>query len=300
MNFKSLCALVLAYALSGTCYAGGFVVLETDFGLKDGAVAEVKGVMYSVDKSLVITDLTHEIPVYNIWEAAYRLQQTASYWPQGTVFVSVVDPGVGTKENSIVAKSNSGHYFVTPDNGSLTLINDNDGIKEIREIDLNKFRLPGSTESNTFFGRDVYGYVAAKLASGQVRFEDLGPRLQDFSVKLSYKKPVLDEKGLQGTVAVLDPQYGNLWTNISKNLADQYNMKKGEKYRVKIFYKNQKRYESVMPFQTTFGEVPVGENLLYLNSLLNLAIAVNQENFAEKNKVASGPDWRIEIEKIAH
>ena len=83
------------------------VVFQTDFGTKDGAVAEMKGVALSVDPSLQLFDITHEIPTYNIWEAAYRLNQAAPYWPAGTVFVSVVDPGVGTERKSIVLKTKS-------------------------------------------------------------------------------------------------------------------------------------------------------------------------------------------------
>jgi len=98
----------------------GIVVFQTDFGTKDGAVSAMKGVASNVDASLKLYDLTHDIPAYNIWEAAYRLDQTVIYWPVGTVFVSVVDPGVGTTRKSVVVKTKSGHYIVTPDNGTLT------------------------------------------------------------------------------------------------------------------------------------------------------------------------------------
>src|ERR1700686_2286120 len=93
------------------------VVFQTDFGLKDGAVSEMKGVAMGVSTDLKLFDLTHEIPAYNIWEAAYRLEQTVRYWPPGTVFVSVVDPGVGTTRKSVVLKTKTGHFIVTPDNG---------------------------------------------------------------------------------------------------------------------------------------------------------------------------------------
>src|SRR6266567_5533167 len=98
------------------------IVFQTDFGLKDGAVSAMKGVAMSVSPDLKLFDLTHEIPAFNIWEGAYRLEQTVSYWPAGTVFVSVIDPGVGTNRKSVVLKTKTGHYFVTPDNGTLTLI----------------------------------------------------------------------------------------------------------------------------------------------------------------------------------
>src|SRR5512134_951479 len=129
------------------------IVFQTDFGLKDGAVAEMKGVALSVESSLQLFDITHEIPTYNIWEAAYRLNQAAPYWPKGTVFVSVIDPGVGTERKSVVLKTKSGHYFVSPDNGTLTLVAKNLGIDEVREIDENINRRKGSENSATFHGR---------------------------------------------------------------------------------------------------------------------------------------------------
>src|ERR1700712_4034309 len=90
------------------------VVFQSDFGLKEGAVSAMKGVANGISTDLKLYDLTHEIPAYNIWEAAYRLEQTVPYWPAGTVFVSVVDPGVGTNRKSVVLKNKYGQYIVTP------------------------------------------------------------------------------------------------------------------------------------------------------------------------------------------
>ena len=123
------------------------VVFQTDFGLKDGAVSAMKGVAMGVDSSLKLFDLTHEIPAYNIWEAAYRLEQTIAYWSAGTVFVSVVDPGVGTHRKSVILKTKAGHFIVTPDNGTLTLIAQSQGIDQIREIDEVQNRRKGSDNS---------------------------------------------------------------------------------------------------------------------------------------------------------
>lgn len=275
----------------------GFVVVQTDFGLKDGAVSSMKGVMESVDSNLVISDLTNEIAPFNIWEAAYRLHQTAPYWPKGTVFVSVVDPGVGTKRKSVVALSNTGQYFVTPDNGTLTLIDDTIGIKEVREIDETKNRLKGSSDSYTFHGRDVYGYTAARLASGKITFNNVGPKYNLPLVKVDYQHPYIKDNHLYGTIAILDPQYGNLWTNINKIMAKQFGLNLGTKYLVRIFDGKAKVYEGNLVYQNTFGEVKKGESLIYTNSLMNLAVGTNQENFAHKFNVTAGPNWRIEIIK---
>ena len=170
--------------LSGvsSAYADNALILQTDFSLKDGAVSAMKGVAFGVDHNLKIFDLTHEIPPYNIWEGAYRLYQTASYWPQGSVFVSVVDPGVGTDRKSVVLKTKNGQYFVSPDNGTLTLVAESLGIESVRQIDEKTNRLKGSEKSYTFHGRDVYAYTGARLASGAITFERWG---QSFLQKLS-------------------------------------------------------------------------------------------------------------------
>src|ERR1700761_2203716 len=132
---RSFFVLVLVVAgLSGIAQ-NKMVVYQSDFGVKDGAVSEMKGVAMGVSPELKLYDLTHEIPAYNIWEAAYRLQQTVPYWPKGTVFVSVVDPGVGTARKSVVMKTRTGQFIVTPDNGTLTLIAETLGLDQIREID---------------------------------------------------------------------------------------------------------------------------------------------------------------------
>src|SRR5699024_8419595 len=126
------------------------IVLRTDIGWCDRAESDMYGVALSVERQINIYDLNHELPHFNIYEGSYRLYQTISYWPAGTVFVSVVDPGVGTDRLSVVAKTAAGHYIVTPNNGSLTHIHQNIGITELREIDETVNRLPNSGESYTF------------------------------------------------------------------------------------------------------------------------------------------------------
>ncbi|EEF26184.1 conserved hypothetical protein, partial [Ricinus communis] len=215
-----LTALALSAALAApACAANHALVLQTDFGTSDGAVSAMRGVAYGVDPSLTVADLTHDIPDYDIWVGGYRLFQTANYWPEGTVFVSVIDPGVGTARKSVVLKTRAGRYFVGPDNGQFTLIAERDGVAELREIDEQVNRLPGSGESYTFHGRDVYAYVGARLASGAIRYEQVGPALpSDSVVRIAYQKAVNDGGKLRGIIPVLDVKYGNVWTNIPKPL----------------------------------------------------------------------------------
>jgi S-adenosylmethionine hydrolase len=275
----------------------GIVVFQTDFGSKDGAVSAMKGVASSVDASLKLYDLTQEIPAYNIWEAAYRLDQTVPYWPAGTVFVSVVDPGVGTERKSVVAKTKSGHYIVTPDNGTLTLLAASIGIESMREIDEAVNRRKNSGASYTFHGRDVYAYTAARLASKTISFESVGQLLAPKPVLLSYQKASLTNNTLKGNIDILDVQYGNLWTNIGQDLWKAFNALPHAKNIIVVKISNQQKlvYQGAMPFENTFGGVAVGKPLAYLNSLMQLSFALNQGSMAEKFNIGSGPDWTAEI-----
>ena len=275
----------------------GVVVFQTDFGVKDGAVSAMKGVSMQVSPALKLYDLTHEIPAYNIWEAAYRLEQTARYWPAGTVFVSVVDPGVGSSRKSVILKTKTGHYFVTPDNGTLTLIAKSLGIEAVREIDEKVNRLPGSGESYTFHGRDVYAYTGARLAAKKITYAQVGPVLPNKVITIDFQQPVIENGVIKGNIPILDVQYGNVWTNISEQLIKQAGIKYGDKVQVTIFEKGVKKYSGSLLFVTTFSAVPEGTALCYLNSLLNFSVAVNMGDFAKQYGVASGPEWSIEVRK---
>ncbi|GAA8886877.1 S-adenosyl-l-methionine hydroxide adenosyltransferase family protein [Helicobacter pylori] len=297
---KTISALILSacIGLSSVC-AGNALILQTDFSLKDGAVSAMKGVAFSVDSNLKIFDLTHEIPPYNIWEGAYRLYQSANYWPQGSVFVSVVDPGVGTNRKSVVLKTKNGQYFVSPDNGTLTLVAQTLGIDSVREIDEKANRLKGSEKSYTFHGRDVYAYTGARLASGAITFEQVGPELPAKVVEIPYQKAKATKGEVKGNIPILDIQYGNVWSNISDRLLNQAGIKRNDTLCVTISKGSKKKYEGKMPYVASFGDVLKGQPLIYLNSLLNVSVALNMDNFAQKYQIKSGADWNIDIKKCA-
>lgn len=273
------------------------LVYQTDFGLVDGAVSAMYGVAYRVNPQLRIHDLTHEITPFNIWEASYRLIQTINYWPEGTVFVSVVDPGVGSNRKSIVAKTNSGHFIVTPDNGTLTHVIRLEGIAAVREIDEKINRLPRSGESYTFHGRDVYAYTGARLASGIIDFEGVGPALSvDSLVRLPIVEPYADGNAVCGTIDVLDVRFGSLWTNIPRTLFLETGIQYGD--RVSITIENDTRcvYRNIILYEKSFTDVNVGEALAYVNSLDCMAVAINQGSFARAYNVGTGNSWRIRME----
>ena len=270
------------------------LVLLTDFSLRDGAVSAMRGVAYQVDPHLYISDLTHEVTPYNIWEAAFRLNQTYLFWPSGTVFVTVVDPGVGSARHSIAVRAKSGQIFVGPDNGLFTLVSEGSGLSEVRVIDEARQRRQGSAESYTFHGRDLYVYVGAQLASGKIKLEDLGPLADKPLVQLGHKQPQFTDGKASGLVNVLDPNYGNVWTDIPKTLITN-NFGNTREFNVTIFHAGKKIYVAKLPLVTTFSAVPIGQPLLYFNSLLNLSVALNQGDFAKKHKIGSGPEWTFEV-----
>ena len=291
------CTFLLAAITHASLAQNKILVFQSDFGLKDGAVSAMKGVAMGVSPDLKLYDLTHEIPAYNIWEAAYRLEQTVSYWPEGTVFVSVVDPGVGTNRKSVVLKTGSGHFIVTPDNGTLTLVARSLGIDEIREIDEAVNRRKNSENSYTFHGRDVYAYTAARLAAGVISFEQVGRSLPKEVVKIPYQEAAMEGNKIKGTIAILDVQYGNIWTNISSGLFREFDAKFGNMIHVTIFHNKIKVYKADMPYAATFGAVAKGKPMLYLNSLMQVSFALNMASFSAVNHVYSGSDWTVEIEK---
>lgn len=276
------------------------LVLQTDFGLCDGAVSAMYGVALSVDPNLHIYDLTHEIPQYMIWDASYRLLQTIRYWAKGTVFVSVVDPGVGTNRLSVVAKTASGHYIVTPDNGSLTHIQEEIGVVALRQIDETVNRLPNSGDSYTFHGRDVYAYAGARLASGLISFEEVGPELDvNQLIRLPiHQAEVADNGEIIGSIDILDVRFGNLWTNLDRSMLFDLGFTYGDKVLVTIASNRSVVYQNMLTLRHSFAETAWGDALLFINSLDKLGVAMNQGSFAHAYHISGGATWQIRLKKI--
>ncbi len=272
------------------------LILQTDFGQADGAVCAMYGVAESVQPSLRIFDLTHEIEQYNIWEASYRLIQTVAYWPQGSVFVSVVDPGVGSTRRSIAALTESGHYVITPDNGTLTHVARLIGLREVRQIDENINRLPNSGDAYTFHGRDIYAYTGARLAAGVIDYEKVGPIVPTESIiRLPVVDPVMQDDVITGTIDVLDVRFGSIWTNIPRTLFNDLHIGYGERVQIGIQNDTRALYRNVMTFARSFADVYVGEPLVYVNSLNYLAVAINQGSFAKAYNIGTGNSWHISV-----
>jgi S-adenosylmethionine hydrolase len=249
---------------------------------------------------LEIIDGTHQIPKFDTWSASYRLFQYLRFWPKGTIFVSVVNPGVGTKRRACVALTTDGYIIITPDNGTLTHIKHFVGIQEVRQIDETVNRLPSkNTEGvSVFHGRDVFSYCAAKLASGKISFEEVGPQ---YDLKLivmhAILEPVFHESIARGVLEINDPHFGNIWTNFPLKDFLYAGFKFGERLHVTIRHEGQIVFSQKLLFEKSFGFAETGESIIYNNELNRIGLAVNHGSFSDNFKIGYGPQWQVEIIK---
>jgi S-adenosylmethionine hydrolase len=259
----------------------------TDFDVKDDAVGICKAVMDGVAPGVRIIDITHQSEPYNIAMGARFLAGTAPYFPKDAVFVIVIDPGVGSTRKAIIAKSRVGQFFVLPDNGLLTLVQDRDGIVEAHEITNPKWMI-GSGISSTFHGRDIFSPAAAHLARGD-DWVQAGPSV-DVSklVRLDLKDATVDEKGLPGQVLGTDGPYGNLVLNVPAETFATLGYKLGDQVPITLAGKSY-----TFPLVKTFSDVPVGKQLFYIDSRGRLSLGINQRNFSETYKVGEGAELTI-------
>ncbi|MBC1499717.1 S-adenosyl-l-methionine hydroxide adenosyltransferase family protein [Listeria weihenstephanensis] len=274
------------------------LVLQSDFGISDGAVSAMYGVINTVSTDIRIYDLTHQIPQYNIWEGSYRLLQTVNYWPENTIFVSIVDPGVGSDRRSVAIKTETGQYIITPDNGTLTHLKNYTTITDVRIIDEQKNRLPKSGESHTFHGRDIFAYTAARLAAGIIDFQDIGPAANpDSIVELPLVRSFEKDGELTGTIDIIDRPFGNLWTNIERTQFIKIGAKYGDSFELTIESNTRQIYQNFVTYGRSFADLRVGDALIYVNSLDNLGIGINQGSFVDAYKIGIGTNWIVTIKK---
>ena len=250
------------------------IVFMTDFGVVDDSVAICRGVMYSIMPEVRIVDLTHDVTPFSILDGARFLAGATPYYPAGTVFVVVIDPGVGSTRKAIVAKSKPGQYFVLPDNGLLTLVEQRDGIEAVREI-ANTDWMIGAKLSSTFHGRDVFSPAGAHLARGD-DWSTVGPEMPVKNlVRLNLQAAKFDDQGLTAEVIATDGPFGNLVTNVAADVFLKLGYQRGQEVPVEIGGKKMR-----MKFVNTFSDVPLKQPLFYINSRGYLAVAVNQGSFS--------------------
>lgn len=254
------------------------IVFMTDFGTANDSVAICKAVIAGIAPEARIMDITHQVTPFSIEEAARFLYGVTPYYPPGTIFLVVVDPGVGTSRKAVIVKSKKDQFFVLPDNGLVTPVLDRDGLDSAREITNPAWMLQASV-SSTFHGRDVFSPAAAHLAEGW-DFAIAGPPVPQL-VRLESKTAVLNENGVSGDIIALDDPFGSLITNIPAEDLQKLGYVLGDKILVQLDKK-----PAALPYVRTFMNVPVGEPLLYVDSRGRVAIAINQGNYSQKYKVA--------------
>lgn len=276
------------------------LVFQTDFTYKEGAVPAMYGVVKSVDRNLEIIDATHEIPQYDIWSASYRLYQYVPFWPEDTVFVSVVDPGVGTSRKACVARLKNGNYVVTPDNGTLTHLDKYFGIEEVREIDetVNRLRGKDNEEVAVFHGRDLFGYCAAKLASGKITYEEVGPiyDLKDIK-RLEIVEPTIEANKIIGSFEIMDPNFGNLWGNVPKKMFEDFGFKYGDKVKTTIYKNDVEVFSDELYYYKSFSMAQDHTVMIYNNELNKISIAEVVGNVAKDYNLGYGSEYKVVFER---
>ncbi len=271
------------------------LVFQTDFTYKEGAVAAMYGVVKSVDPGIEILTATHEIPQYDTWSASYRLYQYIDFWPKGTIFVSVVDPGVGTSRRACVARTKNGYYIVTPDNGSLTHVDRYFGIEEVRQIDerVNRLHREDNGAVSIFHGRDLFGYCAARLASGIISYEEVGPAYPTEEIKRHeiFEARVFGDH-IEGMFEINDPNFGNLWTNVL--LSDFKKLfKMGDLVHTLIYKGDEVIFDETIPYYDSFGKAEDHTVMIYNNEINKMGLAEVVGNLCEDYHLSYGQEYKV-------
>lgn len=252
----------------------------TDFGYKDGFVGTMKGVVLSINPKAGLVDLTHTISPHNTLEASIVLRTSYNFFPKDTIFLVVIDPGVGSSRRSILVETEK-YFFIGPDNGVLSFALENEKIKKIVELTNKKYFLQDI--SNTFHGRDIFAPVAAQLSKG-VPVNKFGEFTKEYK-KFTILSPRIHRHGISGKVIYSD-HFGNLVTNISGGLVQKLSLRK---MAIKI-----KDYK-IDKLSINYADSTPGQVLAIVGSNDCLEIAVNQGNASQIMKAKEGTEIEITV-----
>jgi len=272
------------------------IVMQTDFTL-GSSVSTMFGVCRIIDPEVSVFNGTHNIRQFDVLGASHSLMYICPFWPDDTIFVSVVDPGVGTARRACVAKLSSGQYIVTPDNGALTYPFERIGITEIREID-DKHRFPTTRDVSIFHGRDLFAYVAAKLASGVITYEQVGPEYPvEEIILVPYARPVVKDGVISGMLTHSSAHFGLVDTNIPYKWMEENGILHGDIVNVKLLHRGKPVFDRDVLHHKSFGYVPEGEPVLVCSETQHMLIALNRRNIVTEYDLKDGPDYTMEIRK---
>jgi hypothetical protein len=253
------------------------ITLLTDYGIKDSYVAEVKGAILMISPDATIVDISHDVGNYDIESGAFQLARATPYFPEGTVHVGVVDPGVGSTRKPIIVETR-GAWFVGPDNGLMAPAAERLGVEAIWEI-INSDMLPPRV-SDVFDGRDVFGPTGAHLSVG-VPPDKLGTEIGDM-IRLPAYTPRIDGDTVHAQVIHVDG-FGNLVTNVTYETLEKLGVSGDARFEVMV-----RGREFDLPYARRFSAVPKGEPLLLVAGGGYLEISVNQGNAAEHLGLGKG------------
>ena len=260
------------------------ITLLTDYGIKDTYVAEMKGTILSILPNATLIDLSHDVGNYSIEEGAFHMARSVPYFPEGTVHVGVVDPGVGSSRKGIFIKS-KGAWLVGPDNGLLAPAAERLGVEKVYEI-MNRKLLPVKV-SDVFDGRDTFGPTGALLAKG-INPDKIGPEISEY-IRVPMYEPKITQDGVEATVIHVDG-FGNIVTNITYEVLEHIGVTNDLFFEVEISRKNYK-----LPYVRRFSSVPEGDLLILVAGGGYMEFAVNQGNAYERLGIGKGEKVQIKI-----
>lgn len=260
----------------------GLITLLTDFGDRDSFVASMKGVILTINPHATLVDLSHHVPPHSVEDAAYLLNSCYRYFPDGTVHVAVVDPGVGSARRPLIAK-NERYFFLAPDNGLLTHILADSSEIEVREIENKAYRL--TSLGRTFDGRDLFAPAAAWLTKQQP-FASFG-RLIDDCKTFTISKPKWEAKVLVGEIVLVD-RFGNLISNLTQQHLEEVRLSmKGRQLSFRIGKQN------IEGLVASYSEGTEEQPFALINSDGRLEVFVKEASAADLFKVGKGA--RVEV-----
>ncbi|MBR4456252.1 MAG: SAM-dependent chlorinase/fluorinase [Solobacterium sp.] len=277
------------------------IVIQTDFSSAWCAAAEMKGVIRITDPELDVIDATHEIRPFDVWEASLSLNALEPYWPSGTVFISVVDPDVGTDRTACAARLNDGSFVFTPDNGTLTHLLHSTGIEEVRKIDETLHLFHGRNPASVFHGRDLFSCCAAKLASSKICFADIGPSYpveQIIQCGEYFLRPSLSPGKAEGFIQSGNRHFGGICLNLTEADLTACGFQFHELLRTELFHSGTKCYDRFVPLCRTFGETEIGSPLLYPDSSGFISLDLNRDHFMKRYGIGYGKEWTARISRI--
>ncbi len=277
---RVICLILLLLSYVGYASSTPVIVMLSDYGLLDESVAVCKGTILGLEPEVRIIDLTHQVPAFSVKDAGRFLAATTPFYPEGTIFMALVERSGGKRSKKLLALTKRNQYILAPDNGLITEVGEREGFTEVREIVESPWVKKEDLES-IFPGRDIFSKVAAHLAKGDA-IKTAGP-LYPAWVHMETKKSQAGKQGVRGEILAVDGVFGNLITNLSVTSLLNAGYTLGETVVIQIGDKN-----FSMKFVKTFEDVPVGNTLIYIDTTDHASIAINQGNFATKNKIKIG------------